>query len=107
MTRHQNLSRAESHLNPQGGPMTHPTGDGPDQTVRTRIFVSFRNGDAPLIAAFIAYELAARFGRDAVFRSSESLRTGERFAETIWKHHAASTVVVAVIGPKWLDVKDG
>lgn len=83
------------------------TGSGADEPAKTRIFVSFRNGDAPLIAAFIAYELADRFGRDAVFRSSESLRAGEPFAETIWKHHSASTVVVAVIGARWRDVRDG
>jgi Tetratricopeptide repeat/TIR domain len=90
--------------------MTLPTdGDmgGADEPAKTRIFVSFRNGDSPLIAAFIAYALADRFGRDAVFRSSESLRAGQPFAETIWKHHTAAAVVVAVIGARWRGIRDG
>ncbi|HEU5333580.1 MAG TPA: FxSxx-COOH system tetratricopeptide repeat protein [Actinocrinis sp.] len=73
----------------------------------SKVFVSFRNGDDPFAAALIYRALAARFGADALFRSSESIVPGQRWAETIWAGHRSSLVVVAVIGPRWLGITDG
>jgi tetratricopeptide (TPR) repeat protein len=70
------------------------------------IFVNFRNGDDPFAAALIYRALGRRFGRDAVFRSSESIPPGSEWAETIWDNLRSSRVVVAVIGPRWLTVAD-
>lgn len=72
-----------------------------------RVFVSFRNGDDPYAAALLFRALGERFGRDAVFRSSDSIPPGAPWAETIWRHHALSEVLVAVIGPRWQDIRDG
>ena len=71
-----------------------------------KVFVSFRNGDDPFAAALIYRALAARFGPDALFRSSETIEPGARWAETIWAGHRSSLVVVAVIGPRWLGITD-
>ena len=71
-----------------------------------RVFVSFRNGDDPYAAALLFRALGQRFGRDAVFRSSDSIPPGAPWAETIWRHHALSEVLIAVIGPRWLDMRD-
>ncbi|WP_194908306.1 toll/interleukin-1 receptor domain-containing protein [Catenulispora rubra] len=72
-----------------------------------RVFVSFRNGDDPYAAALLFRALGRRFGRDAVFRSSDSIPPGAPWAETIWRNHLSSEVLVAVIGPRWLDIRDG
>jgi hypothetical protein len=72
-----------------------------------RVFVSFRNGDDPYAAALLFRALGRRFGRDAVFRSSDSIPPGAPWAETIWRHHALSEVLIAVIGPRWQDIRDG
>lgn len=71
-----------------------------------RVFVSFRNGDDPYAAALLFRALGRRFGRDAVFRSSDSIPPGAPWAQTIWRHHALSEVLIAVIGPRWLDMRD-
>jgi len=70
------------------------------------VFVNFRNGDDPYAAALIYRALCRRFGRSAVFRSSESIPPGSNWAETIWSHHRSSSVLIAVIGPRWLTVTD-
>ena len=72
-----------------------------------RVFVNFRNGDDPFAAALIFRALAARFGPDALFRSSESIPPGTHWAKVIWDNHAQSSVLVAVIGPRWLAIEDG
>lgn len=71
------------------------------------IFVSFRNGDDPFAAALLFRALTRRFGPGSVFRSSESIPLGSRWAEEIWAQHASSAVLIAVIGPRWLTVADG
>ncbi|NUP48710.1 MAG: toll/interleukin-1 receptor domain-containing protein, partial [Catenulispora sp.] len=76
------------------------------QEPAARIFVNFRNGDDPYAAWTVQRELGARFGRDAVFRSSESIPPGADWAATIWHHHRGSAVLVAVIGPRWLTIAD-
>src|SRR5215472_1281025 len=71
-----------------------------------KIFISFRNGDDPFAAALVYRALADRFGVHTLFRSSDSLVPGQRWAETIWESHRASVAVVAVMGPRWLDIAD-
>lgn len=77
-----------------------------DGRTATRVFVSFRNGDAPYAAAVLYHALADRLGGELVFRSSNSLPLAARWAETIWEHHHTSEVVVVIIGPHWLSVTD-
>ena len=70
------------------------------------VFVSFRNGDAPFAAAIVYRALADRFGTGQVFWSGRSIPPGAVWAEAIWENHRASTVVIAVIGPRWLSIVD-
>jgi tetratricopeptide (TPR) repeat protein len=71
-----------------------------------KIFISFRNGDEPFAASMIYRELGRAFGFDAVFRSTNSLRPGAKWAPEIWRALAESEIVVAVIGPHWLSIVD-
>ncbi|MET9276419.1 toll/interleukin-1 receptor domain-containing protein [Streptomyces anthocyanicus] len=69
----------------------------------TRIFISYRTGDEPFGAALIDTALSARFGPEAVFRAPRSIRPGEDFAHAILTAVEQSSVLLAVIGPRWLD----
>lgn len=71
-----------------------------------RVFVSFRNGDQPYAAALLFHALCQRFGAEAVFRSSDSIAPGSRWAEEIWSRHRQSEVVIVVVGPHWLSITD-
>jgi hypothetical protein len=70
------------------------------------VFVSFRNGDAPFAAAMVYRALVDRFGTGQVFWSGQSIPPGAPWAEAIWENHRASTVLIAVIGPRWLSIVD-
>jgi TIR domain len=47
--------------------------------------------------------LMARFGRDAVFQDVVAIVAGESFPAAIEAAPAQADVVLAVIGPRWLD----
>ncbi len=67
-----------------------------------KIFISYRTGDDGFAAVEIANRLKARFGAAEVFRDSVSVPPGTDFDPVLWRSLAASSVVVAVIGPHWL-----
>ena len=73
------------------------------------VFVSYRRADEPLATALLAEKLAADFGRDVVFHDVDSLVPGRPWAEGLTEALASSAVLVAVIGPGWLDApgRDG
>ena len=72
----------------------------------TKVFISFRNGDEPYAAALLYEALVRRLGAGQVFRSSDSIPPGAEWAEMIWEHHRRSQVVIVVIGPRWLSIRD-
>ncbi len=82
----------------------HPPDVGP--STRTRVFINYRTGDEPFGAALIDTALCERFGPEAVFRAPRSIRPGEDFAEAILNAVKESSVLLAVIGPRWLDASD-
>jgi hypothetical protein len=77
------------------------TGDVP------RIFVSYRIHDSVYAAGAVADRLAVRFGKARVFRDRDSLSLGSMYPKKIRRALEKSDVVVAVIGPSWLDARDG
>lgn len=74
-----------------------------------RVFISYRTGDEPFGAALIDTALCARLGPEAVFRAPRSIPLGENFADAILGAVRGSSVLLAVIGPRWLDAtgRDG
>jgi hypothetical protein len=68
----------------------------------TRVFISYRTDDDNFAAVHVDQRLAARFGAGNVFRDSRHLRPGTDFEPELWRSLASSSVVVAVIGPRWL-----
>ena len=66
------------------------------------LFVSYRRSDASGQAGRVYDWLAARFGRDAVFKDIDSIHAGDDFAAVIETTIERSDAVLAVIGPRWL-----
>jgi TIR domain-containing protein len=66
------------------------------------VFISYRAADQPLAAAAIHDALARRFGADRVFRDCASMGAGQHYPTAIRAALESATVLVAVVGPRWL-----
>jgi outer membrane protein OmpA-like peptidoglycan-associated protein len=71
-----------------------------------KIFLSYRREDAAPHAGRLHDRLAAHFGRDRIFMDIDDIELGEDFAEVIRSRVSASEVLIALIGPAWLDSAD-
>jgi O-acetyl-ADP-ribose deacetylase (regulator of RNase III) len=67
-----------------------------------KVFINYRAQEQAGYGALLDRELAERFGPDAVFRASRSIRPGDDFAKEIVRNLRLCTVLLAVIGPGWL-----
>ncbi|MFB8207468.1 toll/interleukin-1 receptor domain-containing protein [Streptomyces sp. NPDC056010] len=69
------------------------------------VFVNYRTGDEETAAAMIDRELARRFGRQRVFLDSNSIEPGQRFPAVLVAAIEECQVLLAVIGPRWAEVR--
>ncbi|MEU8772902.1 toll/interleukin-1 receptor domain-containing protein [Streptomyces sp. NPDC048606] len=67
------------------------------------IFVNYRTGDEEATATLIERDLSARFGNENVFFASKSIRPGQPFPRELLKAVRRSSVLLAVIGEKWVE----
>ncbi|WP_067654777.1 toll/interleukin-1 receptor domain-containing protein [Nocardia harenae] len=72
----------------------------------TKIFLSYRIADSAYAVREISRQMAERFGRDNIFRDDDSLGLGTLYARRIRKALEQADLLVAVIGPHWLDAAD-
>ncbi|MEW2445755.1 LamG-like jellyroll fold domain-containing protein [Micromonospora marina] len=70
-----------------------------------RVFVNYRQRDRWL-AVRLDEILTARFGPDLIFLAGRTIRPGEDFVTRITAAIDACTVLLAIIGVDWLDVRD-
>jgi hypothetical protein len=70
------------------------------------VFINYRVVDQPLGAAGIHEALVSRFGADNVFRDCVSMNAGTFYPTAIRTALANADVVVSVIGPRWLALRD-
>lgn len=70
------------------------------------VFINYRVKDTPYGAVAIFSELAARFGSEQVFRDSDSLWPADHYPTMIRKNLRASEIMLAIIGPEWLELTD-
>jgi hypothetical protein len=70
------------------------------------VFINYRGEDTDTAAALIDQELAARFGSDRVFLDCRSIPAGTDFAEELLGRLRACSVLLVVIGPRWLTLRD-
>jgi TIR domain len=67
------------------------------------VFISYRRDDVADATDRLAAALKARFGNEAVFADVNNIRIGEDFGKVIESYIARCDVLLAVIGPHWLD----
>jgi hypothetical protein len=70
------------------------------------VFISYRRDDSLPWTSRLHDSLAARLGRDQVFIDVSDIDPGADFEEVVAEQVAASAVVLAVIGPRWLAAVD-
>ncbi|MFD0383429.1 toll/interleukin-1 receptor domain-containing protein [Streptomyces stramineus] len=67
------------------------------------IFVNYRTNDEEAAATLVERELSRVFGSGNVFRASKSIRLGSRFPQELLTAVRRSSVLLAVMGPRWLE----
>lgn len=71
------------------------------------IFISYRRQDCPAAAGRLADRLHAEFGADRVFLDVGDIVPGANFVQTLERALAGATVVLALVGPNWLQAATG
>jgi hypothetical protein len=69
------------------------------------IFLSYRRQDSQSATGRLADDLEAHFGDERVFRDHE-IAAGDDFVAAIRRSVESSTVVLAIVGPRWLTATD-
>ena len=69
-----------------------------------KIFISYRRDDVAGDARGLRDGLAARFGQRNVFMDIDDLLPGQRFDQKLAEALSACDVLIAVIGPRWLEL---
>ncbi len=71
---------------------------------KRKIFMSYRRADSPDFVERIRDWFAWRYGRDSVFIDFDNIPPFSRFADHIRERVRECDVLVAIIGPQWLDL---
>lgn len=72
----------------------------------SRIFLSYRRSDSQNVADRIYDYLVQEFGSEDVFKDVDSIPLGADFRRVIEESVIRTEVLVAVIGPNWVDATD-
>ena len=72
----------------------------------SRVFISYRREDAKWLAREIYRALGQVLPRDHVFMDVDSIPPGADFVEVLEGRVAQCDILLALIGPGWLDVRD-
>ena len=70
------------------------------------IFVSYRRGDSEGQARALYIQLVELIGKDSVFMDVDSIALGRDFRQVVQERLESCELMLALIGPGWLDVKD-
>jgi hypothetical protein len=73
---------------------------------KTGIFINYRREDSSGVAGRLCDRLSRTFSQDEMFIDVDDMKPGIDFAEQIDAEISKCAVVLAVIGPGWLDAKD-
>jgi hypothetical protein len=72
----------------------------------TGIFINYRREDAPGVAGRLFDRLAANYSRRQMFMDVDAMKPGLNFVKQIDEHISKCDVVLAIIGPGWLNAVD-
>jgi len=70
------------------------------------IFINYRRDDAPGVAGRLFDHLTRKFSRRNIFMDVDAMKPGMDFVRQLDTQVAQCGVLLAVIGPHWLDAKD-
>jgi hypothetical protein len=70
------------------------------------IFINYRRDDAPGVAGRLFDHLSPKFSRRSIFMDVDAMKPGMDFVAQLDSQVAQCGVLLAVIGPRWLDAKD-
>ncbi len=87
-------------------PQHRQSGVGRRAVSHKTIFLSYRREDSRAITGRIYDRLSAHFGEPAVFRDVDSIPVGTDFRSQINKTIDRADVFIAIIGPRWLDIRN-
>ena len=71
-----------------------------------KVFISYRWADSAGYAGRVMDRLDRELGRDLVFMDVDALPLGTNFSKVLHEEVAKCSVLLAVIGPSWLDARD-
>jgi uncharacterized membrane protein YhaH (DUF805 family) len=103
------------HLASLASPAPAPTAPAQPATMKRQpvakvpggaIFISYRRGDARHAAGRLVDRLGQTFGREQLFLDTDSIEPGLNFVEVLTDKVEACDVLLAVIGPDWLDARN-
>ena len=69
-----------------------------------KIFINYRRDDVPGDARGIREALVAEFGKSSVFMDVDNLLAGQRFDRELEKALSQCDVLLAVMGPRWMEL---
>lgn len=70
------------------------------------IFINYRTADGPHVPELIYARLKERFGHEQVFLDSAELEPGRSFHPELTRRLKLSTVLIVLIGARWLALTD-
>jgi formylglycine-generating enzyme required for sulfatase activity len=74
--------------------------------MNAKVFISYRRDDGMGHAGRIHDRLASEFGRDLLFMDVDDIPLGANFVKVLRDEVAKCDVLLAVIGPRWMDARD-
>jgi hypothetical protein len=72
----------------------------------SKVFISYRRDDAGHAAARVHDRLEREFGADLLFMDVDAIPLGVNFTKVLRDEVTKCDVLLALIGPNWLDVRD-
>jgi tetratricopeptide (TPR) repeat protein len=70
------------------------------------VFINYRGTDSGSYGALLFAELSRHFGRELAFLDTESIPAGTDYVQELLARVRQARVVLAVIGPRWLQTTD-
>jgi hypothetical protein len=71
-----------------------------------KIFISYRRDDSAGHAGRVHDRLVTEFGRDVLFMDVDAVPLGSNFVKVLGEEVGKCDMLLAVIGPHWLEIKD-
>ena len=75
-------------------------------SAQSSIFISYRRSDSVDVTGRIYDRLTARYDKSSIFKDVDSISYGVDFRKRIYSCICQCNVLIAIVGPKWLEAKE-